>query len=813
MLGFKSSENASVVEKSFNPEARTCAIANHNKRLAVALARAGIPVFPCKQEDKTPLPLAWERLDTSISPDEREAKRRAFHDKHGFEPFHIGCTLDTALIRKWFRDKPTAVPAISCGVAGLFVIDNDRKIRHGSLKNGVELFDAFCAEQGGLPTGVVAINSQGGGRHLYFAADRTNPLGCDAGLLKPDCESDVKGCGGYVIAPSAIRGHDGKRYGSKADLDAFLNAYKEKRLVTVPQFIRNAIGSKPEGVKVMAEQWAQPLKDLAEKEWPDYAETFGDPALDAKYDIAALMRRDRELKEVMESPSGDRSTDRWKIARRLLFLCPDLAVDELATFYAEHADIAGELTADGKGTGNYSLTDIGKEWVKNRIAVEKGEVKAPASKGESFEAVDDESDANETQSDSSKTYKAPKIENWYTNATFVPVDLDIDVIAPRPYIYGTYLQRGHVTLLSASGGVGKSAWSLSVGIDLACGADHLGAGDFKRRNVLVYNAEDDTQEMLRRAGAYMRFHNFTTEMRRNVRSNLTIISGVNGALQFADYRDGRVVIIQNSVTLFKQILRERQIEVAMLDPLVGLHNIPENANSEMNKLIMEIKAVTATSEIATLVSHHDKKNIGGRDVEDASQDDARGAGTITTPMRVVLSMKRLSKSDIKRLRIPAEDVSRVIALSKGAKSNYSARDTSSRLFFSNSVQANNGSEEFKADSTVALCVYKLRAAGPQITGIQRDAILAEIAKGDFRSDAQANGAIVQFITDIAGVDSDADGKRYVNELLSEWVKRGWVIVEKAKIKGHKREVPVYKRGPGAPPAAEIGFEPVEDEDE
>jgi hypothetical protein len=439
--------------------------------------------------------------------------------------------------------------------------------------------------------------------------------------------------------------------------------------------------------------------------------------------------------------------------------------------------------------------------------------KARAERAERMRAAREADQSTDAQSTSSTTPQVPKIEPWYSNATHVPVNLDIDALPPRPYIYGTYLQRGHVTLLSASGGVGKSAWSLSAGIDLACGVDHLGAGVIKERKVLVYNAEDDTQEMLRRAGAYMRYHNFTDEMRRRVRDNLTINSGVNGALQFADYRDGRVVILKNSVALFKQILREREIEVAMLDPLVGLHNIPENANSEMNKLIMEIKAVTATSNIATLVSHHDKKNIGGRDVEDASQDDARGAGTITTPMRVVLSMKRLSKSDVKRLNIPVEDVPRVVALSKGAKSNYSARDTGSRLFFTNSVQANNGSDEFKADSTVALSVYKLRAVGPQITDGQRDAILAEIAKGEFRSDAQANAPIVQFVTDVAGVGSDADGKRYVTALLTEWAKLGWIVTEKAKVKGHKREVPVYKLGPERPPAAKAGFEAVDDEDE
>jgi AAA domain-containing protein len=419
----------------------------------------------------------------------------------------------------------------------------------------------------------------------------------------------------------------------------------------------------------------------------------------------------------------------------------------------------------------------------------------------------------EREADQSSSGKSPKSETWYENVTFVPVDLDINKLPPRPYIYNTYLQRGHVTLLSASGGVGKSAWCLFSSIDLACGVDHLDAGDFKRRKVLVYNAEDDNEEMLRRAGAYMLDHKFTDEMRRHVRENLTLISGVNGSMQLADYRDGRVLIRHNAIDLLKQLLTEREIEVLGLDPLVGLHTIPENANSEMNKLIMAIKEVTAECNVATLLTHHDKKNIGSRDVGDASQDDARGAGTITTPVRVVLSMKRLSKGDIKRLNVPPEDVPHIVSLSKGAKSNYSARDSGSRLFKMVSVYADNGSDEFKSDSTLSLRPYKIRAVGPQISDDERDAILAEIAKGEFRSDPQANGPLVAYFSEVIGVDSsDADWRKQVNGVLVEWLRLGWIVKQKARVKGHRREVPVYKLGPKKAPPAKVNFEAVEAEE-
>jgi len=403
-----------------------------------------------------------------------------------------------------------------------------------------------------------------------------------------------------------------------------------------------------------------------------------------------------------------------------------------------------------------------------------------------------------------------KANRWYDRATHIPRDLDINALPPRAYLYGTYLQRGQVTLLSASGGVGKSAWSLSVGIDLACGADHLGAGAFKKRKVLVYNGEDDTEEMMRRAGAFMLHHGFSADMRLSVEQNLTVVSGADGPLRFADYKDGKVVILQEAVTMFKKMVRERDVEVVVLDPLIGLHTIPENANSEMNHLIVEIKNVATECNVALLLAHHDKKNVSNKSVADASQDDARGAGTITTPTRTVLSLKRLSKSDLKRLRIPAEDASRVVAISKGAKSNYSPRESGSRLFYMHSVQAQNGDDEFAADNTVALGVYSSNA-GPLLSDEQCDKVLDAIRDGVFRSDSQANRPVVELIAGIADLSIDAEVKKRISGLLSEWEAAGWIKREKGRVPGVRREVPVYRVGPNRP-AREDAFEAVEDED-
>lgn len=451
----------------------------HNKDLTVKLAKAGIPVFLCKA-DKTPMPIAWDELDTEISPEAREAKRRKFVDRHGFEPLHIGCTLNTKLIREWFSKHPTAMPAISCGPAGLLVVDNDVKERKGVLRNGVEMFDEFCAEHGGMPKGVVAINTQGGGRHCYFAADETNPLKCSPGTLKKECESDVKGFSGFVVAPSAVRAHDGKRYGSDADCDAFLKAYAGKKLVPVPQFIRDAIGTKIDGatVRVTTKQLAQPMKALAENDWPDYGETFGEPALGARYDLEELRREDPEFASVVDDADGDRSTFRWKSARRLLQRWPDMTVEELAVYYAEHADDAGELTDDGNGSGYYSHTDIAKEWVKNRIA-------------STFDAVTDEEDEESTV----------PVKRVSDQPLFSYIE-DMRLAEPRfiEWAIKHFLARGTTSIVSGKWGTGKTAVYTDIALHIAHGLPYR---DRKvTKGVVIYVALENAEDVERRIRAW-----------------------------------------------------------------------------------------------------------------------------------------------------------------------------------------------------------------------------------------------------------------------------------------------------------------------
>jgi Bifunctional DNA primase/polymerase, N-terminal/Primase C terminal 1 (PriCT-1) len=154
-------------------------------RTALALARRGLAVFPCRQRAKLPA------------------------TEHGVKD----ATRDPARIAQWWQNDPTYNVAIATGApSGVFALDID----------GVDAEAALCrleTEHGSLPPSVEVITARG--RHIYFrmpATDIRNSAG------KVAAKIDVRGTGGYVLAPPSIH-PSGHRYCWSVDsANAFADA-------------------------------------------------------------------------------------------------------------------------------------------------------------------------------------------------------------------------------------------------------------------------------------------------------------------------------------------------------------------------------------------------------------------------------------------------------------------------------------------------------------------------------------------------------------------------------------------------------------
>jgi hypothetical protein len=146
------------------------AYTNDAPMLAAAIAARGIAIFPCGP-DKTPLGgIKWRKQSTT----------------------------NRATIDAWWKQWPTALPAIDLAKAGLLAIDCDR---HGGPDGVAAIHELLGADLTALGCPVVQI--AGGGLHLiYRQLEGDEPFGNSPGALPLGV--DVRGAGGYIIALGAV---------------------------------------------------------------------------------------------------------------------------------------------------------------------------------------------------------------------------------------------------------------------------------------------------------------------------------------------------------------------------------------------------------------------------------------------------------------------------------------------------------------------------------------------------------------------------------------------------------------------------------
>lgn len=160
-----------------------------NARVAADLAAAGFSVFPCHaggEQAKRPMPgVFWRSASTS----------------------------DRTKVARWWQRWPEAAIGLDLAKSGIIVIDADR---HGE-DDGVAAIAELMHQHQFDPNDAPVVGTPNAGTHFYFRQPHGGSLGNGRGSLPAGI--DVRGAGGYVIAPGTVMA-DGRRYeifGSLAD--------------------------------------------------------------------------------------------------------------------------------------------------------------------------------------------------------------------------------------------------------------------------------------------------------------------------------------------------------------------------------------------------------------------------------------------------------------------------------------------------------------------------------------------------------------------------------------------------------------------
>lgn len=558
-----------------------------NRELALQLAKAGLPVFPTDSDTKTPLVKRFTQLDDAIPRDEVEtlnAEKHAEDIAAGRKPTDhvaIGATLHPDVIRRMWRAYPDATPSISTGPAGLLVIDAD--IKEGV--NGPDRLREYFEPYGGIPKDAAVIHTQNGGMHVYFR--NTAKLGCAKGAFA-DMRCDIRGIGGQVIAPAAIR-VDGRTYTPDEDFARLVPSFINDTLADVPDHVVTTIGTKPErkeDAKLTTETEHRLQEELETATDESFDDLFTDECL-AVYDLAALAEKDETFRALYANPTEDTSENRFQMARRLRAEWPHMSIGHYATFL-ENWEGAGTYVEDQPKKGEYNDRSIKREFVK-------GENEFRVSDGKVFGAVE------EAAEDALYEYKlkATKVEKNAKLVEAARARRVCDIVAdytPMKWLAKNLIPATGVGTIHGAPNVGKSF----VAIDLC---EHVGNGmnwmgfKTKRAAALYLYSEGET-------GIAGRFKAWCD--RHGSRNGDVFVARVPNL--FANKEAEKIIL---AVAAQAAAELGRQIGLIVVDTLAAATaGADENAASDMGPVMERLNRVSSKLGAAVLVIHHVNKTTG-----------------------------------------------------------------------------------------------------------------------------------------------------------------------------------------------------------
>ncbi|MAG96984.1 MAG: hypothetical protein CMM08_09905, partial [Rhodospirillaceae bacterium] len=269
----------------------------------------------------------------------------------------------------------------------------------------------------------------------------------------------------------------------------------------------------------------------------------------------------------------------------------------------------------------------------------------------------------------------------------IAADFDPAKIEQRPFLVSPLLLRGHVTAILAPGGVGKSVFSISLGISVALGQRLLGYDIRERTNVLLVNNEDDCSEIDRRVAGICEHWEIPFG---DLDQRVFILAGYGSPLVLAEQRRDGTVEPTDAVDGLISEMRGRKVGLLVLDPFVSLHRVEENNNVAVEQVLSILRRIANETGAADLLVHHTRKGQGGNAESHAGDADAgRGASALVYGTRAAFTLARMSKETAKKSHIEWDLGNRLFRLDS-AKSNYAVKDAEATWFEMRSHGLPNG---------------------------------------------------------------------------------------------------------------------------
>ncbi|WP_198302209.1 AAA family ATPase [Bosea sp. AS-1] len=681
-----------------------------NFDLALDLASQGVSVFPCRPENGP--------LDEHGEPQWKEKT------PYPGILWRSASTTNESRIRQWWSSYPDAIPAIDLSKSGLVVIDLDRK---PGQADGVLAFNDLAESHGDDLADVPKVDTITGGTHLYYRQWAKHGNGRGALPLGVD----VRGFGGYVIAPGATM-LDGRRY--EPEDGYFLEAD------TPPEWLIDVLsGSREKPAAQFTVEAGPPVSDERKR-------LYGHAALDA------------DMRSLASAAPGTRNEE----ANRIAFRIGQLVGGECLTFSEAYAALANAAMSWGipandkalgpKGTIARAIRDgsssprmpppdpdvITLAPKPKYVAMEDGTLADPET-GEIVPESDYEIDPNPF---------------YWSDPAKLPM---------REWVYGGHYIRKFLSLTLAPGGVGKSSLTMVEALAMATGEPLLGVQPHGCFNVWLWNGEDPADEMQRRMTAAIMHFGLN---HKGLEQCLFMNSGRQTEIIVAREEKGGTKIAFPIVEQVKAAIRRRKIDVLIVDPFVSSHRVSENDNGAIDMVAKLWAKIADETNCSIELVHHVRKTMGG----EITVEDGRGASALLAAARSARVLNPMSDDQAAKAGVQSR---RGYFKMDNGKSNMAPPPDQSFWFQIVSVPLMNGPLGTNGDNVAVVAPWKWPAPEERndvdMYAIQEAISGAMNCRADNRSPEWAGNVIAE----VMDIDvSDPGNRKIVAGLIEAWVKQG-----------------------------------------
>lgn len=269
---------------------------------------------------------------------------------------------------------------------------------------------------------------------------------------------------------------------------------------------------------------------------------------------------------------------------------------------------------------------------------------------------------------------------------------DIDALPPRPWVSKGHLMRGKLTTVVAPGSAGKSLLTLQWAVALASGVGSFVGLPMEAApyTVLMINGEDEQSEQRLRLGAVAKHYGF----------DLTEFAHRLGLLSVSDHpltlvrKQGQRGAVQLTESLghLEDYITRKGVDVLFVDPLIEVHEVEENSNSEMRIVMQALRGIAARTNCAVCLVHHTAKPAGSSsDGHTGNHSAGRGASAVSNAARINFTLFPMSEKDAELLEVLPADRKRYVRLDD-AKMNHSLESAFATWFEKVSVEVGAGRE-------------------------------------------------------------------------------------------------------------------------